>query len=47
MQERERKKRYSNIEREFLAILFGIIKFDYYLKGKEFILELDHKPPPP
>ena len=40
----EREKRYSTIERECLAILFGIKRFEYYLTGKEFILEVDHRP---
>ena len=40
----DREKNYSTIERECLAIVFGIAKFQYYLMGKEFILEVDHKP---
>ena len=40
----DRERRYSTIEKECLAIGFGIGHFDYYLKGKEFILEVDHKP---
>ena len=40
----DRERRYSTIERECLAIVFGIHKFDFYLRGKEFILEIDHKP---
>ncbi|XP_050706587.1 uncharacterized protein LOC126991970 [Eriocheir sinensis] len=40
----DRERRYAPIEREALAILFGISKFDFYLRGKEFILETDHKP---
>ena len=38
------EKRLSTIERECLAILFGINKFNYYLAGREFLLEVDHKP---
>jgi len=38
------EKRYSVIERECLAIMFGISKFKQYLIGKEFILEVDHRP---
>jgi hypothetical protein len=38
------EKRYSTIERECLAIIYGIDKYKYYLVGQEFILEVDHKP---
>nr|XP_027232840.1 uncharacterized protein LOC113824300 [Penaeus vannamei] len=40
----DREKRYSTIEKEGLAIMFGIHRFRYYLMGQEFILEVDHKP---
>lgn len=40
----ERERRYSTIERECLAIVFGVTRFKYYLLGAEFILETDHKP---
>ncbi|XP_076036803.1 uncharacterized protein LOC143022466 [Oratosquilla oratoria] len=40
----DREKRYSTIERECLAVVFSISRFDYYLRGKEFVLEVDHKP---
>ncbi|KAK3883117.1 hypothetical protein Pcinc_012545 [Petrolisthes cinctipes] len=40
----DRERRYSAIEQEALAIVFGVTKFDFYLRGKEFILETDHKP---
>ena len=40
----DREKNYSVVERECLAILFGITRFQYYLLGKEFLLEVDHKP---
>lgn len=39
-----RQTKYSTIERECLAVISGIQKFDYYLRGREFILEVDHKP---
>ncbi|XP_014668899.1 PREDICTED: uncharacterized protein K02A2.6-like [Priapulus caudatus] len=35
---------YSNIEREMLALVFGINRFHTYLFGKEFVVETDHKP---
>ncbi|XP_033126376.1 uncharacterized protein LOC117124300 [Anneissia japonica] len=35
---------YSNIERETLALVFGINRFHTYLFGKEFLVETDHKP---
>lgn len=40
----DRERRYSTVERECLAIIFGIQRFEYYLLGKEFVLEVDHKP---
>ena len=40
----DRETRYSTIERECLAVIFAINRFDFYLRGKEFILEVDHKP---
>lgn len=36
--------RYSNIDREMLAIVFGIEKFHIYLYGRQFEVLLDHKP---
>ena len=38
------EKNYSTIDRECLAIIFGITKFRFYLIGKKFILEVDHQP---
>ena len=40
----ESEKRYSAMERECLAIVWGIKKFMLYLYGKEFILQTDHQP---
>lgn len=35
---------YSNIEREMLAVLFGLEKFHYYAYGRPVVVESDHKP---
>ena len=39
-----RETRYFTSELECLAIVWAIKKFEYYLKGKQFILECDHEP---
>ena len=38
------ESRYSNIERECLAVVFGLEKFEYYLYGRKVIVETDHSP---
>ena len=38
------QKRYSTIEKEATAIMWSIQNWHYYLIGKKFILETDHKP---
>ena len=38
------EKNYSQLEREALAIIFGIRKFHQYPWGQTFTLETDHKP---
>ncbi|MEE4247439.1 MAG: RNase H-like domain-containing protein [Kangiellaceae bacterium] len=38
------EKNYSNIERETLALVFGVTRFHTYLYGTSFIVNSDHKP---
>ena len=38
------QSKYSQIEREALAIIFAVKKFHQYLYGKEFVLVTDYKP---
>ena len=39
-----RKKNYSTIEHDCLAIIWALKKFEIYLYGGEFILQSDHEP---
>ena len=39
----DRETRYSTIERECLAIIWGIQKLSYYLMGARFTLQCDHQ----
>ena len=38
------EKHYANIERELLAITWGVEKFHTYLYGRQVTVEIDHKP---
>ena len=40
----ETERRYSNIEREMLSIVYGCEKFHYYAYGRHVTVETDHKP---
>ena len=38
------EKKYAQLEKEALALIFGIAKFHKYLYGPEFLLQTDHMP---
>ena len=38
------QRRYSQIQREVLAVIFGVQKFHHLLYGRKFIFVTDHKP---
>ena len=38
------EKQYSQLEKEALAIVFGINKFHQFLYGRKFVILSDHKP---
>ena len=40
----DREKRYATIERECLALVWAIKKFQVYLYGKTFVLQTNHQP---
>lgn len=40
----ETEQRYAQIEKEMLAIVFGVERFHQYVYGKEINVESDHKP---
>ena len=40
----KREQNYATIEKECLAVVWGILKFQSFLYGQHFILEVDHEP---
>ena len=38
------ESRYFNFERECLAVMFGLEKFEFYLLGRHTLIETDHSP---
>ncbi|XP_076063452.1 uncharacterized protein LOC143038314 [Oratosquilla oratoria] len=42
----DRESRYSTIEREYLVVVFGIQRFYYYLRGREFVSKSITNPSP-
>ena len=38
------EKNYAQLEREGLALIFGVKRFQHYLLGRDFIIYSDHKP---
>ena len=38
------EKKYFQLEKEGLAIIFAVKKFHHYIYGRHFIIESDHKP---
>ena len=40
----QRKKNYAQIEKELLAIVYGLEKFHHYIYGRDVIIYTDHRP---
>jgi phospholipid-translocating ATPase len=38
------QQRYSTVERECLAIVWGLTKFSRFVLGRPFVLQTDHRP---
>lgn len=41
---KEEQKRYAQIEKELLAVVFGLRHFNFYTYGRPVLVETDHKP---
>lgn len=39
------EQNYSHLDKEALAIIFGVIKYHQYIYGRQFVVKIDHKPP--
>ena len=38
------ERRYSQLDKEGLSVVFGVCKFHKYLEGRKFRIQTDHKP---
>ena len=38
------ERKYSQLEKEGLAVVFAVTKFHQYLHGRHFVIHSDHKP---
>ena len=38
------ERRYAHLDKEGLAIVYGVKKFHYYLFGRKLVINSDHKP---
>lgn len=40
----ETQQRYAQIEKELLAVVYGLEHFNYYTYGRQVVVQTDHKP---